>query len=60
MSIWDYLVSPSAGSPLQWSMTCIWGMSGANIPTSASWRLRWTRTLWGISHAARGTSEKLM
>lgn len=40
-----YLDSASAGCPLLWSMTCIWGISGAYIWTSAPPRLRCTSML---------------
>lgn len=40
-----YLDSASAGCPLVWSMTCIWGTSGAYIWISAPPRLRCTSTL---------------
>lgn len=42
-----HLVSLSEGCPLVWSMTCICGMLGAKIWTSAPPRLRCTSTLQG-------------
>jgi len=45
LSFQTYRDCPSAGEPVRWSMTCIWVSSGANIPTSALPRLKWTKHL---------------